>query len=129
MDGKFLLDTNIIIKLFRGDKSIENAIISAELIFVSSIVVGELFHGAYLSQEIDLNKERIKSFVETCTILSPDFESAEEYGKIKSELKRKGKPIPENDIWIAAIARQHQLILVTYDKHFENIEQLLIRKW
>jgi tRNA(fMet)-specific endonuclease VapC len=51
------------------------------------------------------------------------------YGEIKTELKKKGKPIPENDIWIAALAKEHDLVLVTRDKHFEEIEDLKVEKW
>ena len=51
------------------------------------------------------------------------------YGKIKNQLKEKGQPIPENDIWIAAIAQQYDLTLVTDDLHFDTITGLKIEKW
>lgn len=52
-----------------------------------------------------------------------------EYGKIKSSLRKKGSPIPENDIWIAAIALRHNLTLVTRDKHFNEITGLKLKNW
>ena len=51
------------------------------------------------------------------------------YGTIKAALRKKGKPIPENDIWIAAIASQHNLTIVTRDKHFKEVDGLKIKKW
>lgn len=55
--------------------------------------------------------------------------TARSYGKIKNQLKVKGSPIPENDIWIAALADQYQLLLITGDKHFNNIEAISIETW
>jgi tRNA(fMet)-specific endonuclease VapC len=51
------------------------------------------------------------------------------YGEIKSSLRQKGKPIPDNDIWIAASARQHSLTLVTRDAHFDEIDDLARERW
>jgi tRNA(fMet)-specific endonuclease VapC len=61
--------------------------------------------------------------------LECDATTANYYGQIKKELKEKGNPIPENDIWIAAIAKQHELELVSRDKHFEKIDNLKVTKW
>jgi len=57
-------------------------------------------------------------------LLPHDLNTAEEYGGIKAELKRRGRPIPENDIWIAASARRHDAILVSSDRHFDEVEGL-----
>lgn len=62
-------------------------------------------------------------------MLSADEETANNYTLIKSGLLNKGKPIPENDIWIAAIARQYKLTLITRDKHFDEIDALSIDNW
>jgi len=51
------------------------------------------------------------------------------YGNIKTTLRKKGKPVPENDIWIAAIAQRFNLILVSRDKHFKGIEDILLKSW
>lgn len=58
-----------------------------------------------------------------------DEQATVEYGNIKAVLRKKGKPIPEDDIWIAAIAQRHKLILVTRDKHFKEIESLRLNSW
>jgi tRNA(fMet)-specific endonuclease VapC len=61
-------------------------------------------------------------------LLNCDRETAVVYGIIKSQLKKDGKPIPENDVWIAAIAMQHDLRLLTNDKHFDYVKTLKIEK-
>jgi len=129
MSGKYLLDTNIVIALFASDVIVIEHLKNLENIFIPSIVLGELFYGAANSMKVNDNIERIKSFAYTTSILSCDSETARFYGSIKSRLKLSGKPIPENDIWIAAIAKQYELILVTRDDHFKFVEDIVIEMW
>lgn len=131
MNGRdCLLDTNIIIGLFANDSSITEKIKTfTGSIFIPSIVLGELFYGAEQSTRKVENRKRIEELAEASLVLECDLGTARSYGKVKSLLKVKGSPIPENDIWIAALADQHQLILVTRDKHFNNIETILIEVW
>ncbi|KKO18671.1 MAG: VapC toxin family PIN domain ribonuclease [Candidatus Brocadia sp.] len=129
MNGRFLLDTNIIIALFAKDPKIHDRMANAEEIFVSCIAIGEMYFGAYKSLKIQENISRIDEFVLKNTVLSCNTETAKIYGNIKNRLKDKGQPIPENDIWLAAIAQQYGLILVTKDSHFDAIENLKIEKW
>jgi len=72
---------------------------------------------------------RIDEFALSSSVLGCDTDTAREYGTIKDMLRTKGRPIPENDIWIAAIGRQYGLILVTQDTHFEEIEGLKVETW
>jgi tRNA(fMet)-specific endonuclease VapC len=58
-----------------------------------------------------------------------DAETAQQYGEVKNKLRLKGRPLPENDIWIAALALQHDLILVTHDAHFQEVESLRTAAW
>jgi len=129
MNGKYLLDTNIIIALFAKDPQIRGRIVKAEEIFVPSIALGELYFGAYKSAKIEDNLDRIYDFALNNTVLACDNEIAKKYGSIKKWLKDKGQPIPENDIWIAAIAQQYGLTLVSNDSHFDVIENLSVEKW
>jgi tRNA(fMet)-specific endonuclease VapC len=129
MNGKnYLLDTNIIIISFK-DKRLETKIKEAVSIFIPSIVIGELYFGAEKSQNKKGNYKRIKILIENSIILSCDSETARYYGIIKESLRKIGKPIPENDIWIAAVARQYNLELVTRDKHFQHIDGIKISIW
>jgi len=130
MNGKrFLLDTNIVIGLFANEYHIINNIRSSEAIFIPAIVIGELFYGAENSSKKEVNKNKIEEFANESTVLECTIETARQYGRIKSKLKYKGTPIPENDIWIAALSIQNDLILITRDKHFEFVEGLRVEKW
>lgn len=121
VDGRFLLDTNIIIALFAKDPKIHDRMANAEAIFVSCITIGEMYFGAYKSLKIQENISRIDEFVLKNTVLSCNTETAKIYGDIKNRLKDNEQPIPGNDIWLAAIAQQYGLILVTKDSHFDAI--------
>lgn len=98
-------------------------------VFVPAIVLGELYYGAYKSTRVTENLLKIDEFATTGTILVSDKRTAREYGEIKSRLRAKGRPIPENDIWIAAIAKQHVLTLVTRDAHFGEVDGLAVEGW
>jgi len=129
MGGRFLLDTNIIIALFADDTAIHKRIVQTKEVFIPSIVIGELYFGAHKSLKVRENITRIDELVLSNTILPCDTDTAKIYGFIKKRLKEKGQPIPENDIWVAAIAQQHALRLVTKDAHFNVIENLKIEVW
>ena len=127
MNGK-LVDTNVIIRFLKGQTELFSLFDDMENLYVSSISVGELMYGAELSQKKDYNSAGYYSFCEQMKVLNVDMEIAKRYGKIKSVLRLKGRPIPENDIWIAATALTANLSLVTADSDFENIPDLLIEK-
>jgi tRNA(fMet)-specific endonuclease VapC len=129
VNGKYLLDTNIIISLFAKDSQIHDRIAKAEEVFVPCIAIGELYFGAYKSLNLEENLACIDEFALNNTVLPCDTDIAKKYGDIKNSLREKGQPIPENDIWIAAIAQQYALTLVTKDSHFEAIENLKIETW
>lgn len=129
MNGRFLLDTNIAIALIAKERIVMQKIGNAEEIFVPAVVIGELFWGAYNSTMIEKNIVNIREFIAGNTVLPCDTQTGEHYGEIRMQLKRKGKPIPENDIWIAAIAKQYDLILVSRDSHFKEITGLKLEIW
>ncbi|HBQ28335.1 twitching motility protein PilT [Peptococcaceae bacterium SCADC1_2_3] len=129
MSGKFLLDTNIIIALFTGDASIQKNLALASKVFIPVIVLGELYYGARKSGQMEKNLARIEEFEASISVITCDTSTARVYGLIKDQLRKKGRPIPENDIWVAAVARQKGLVLVTRDAHFFEIENLKIENW
>jgi len=129
MNGRYLLDTNIVIAIFADEVVVRQQLAGAVEVFVPSIVLGELYYGAQKSARIASNVARVDEFASNNTVLVCDTETALQYGEIKSELRAKGRPIPENDIWIAAVAKQHQLALITRDGHFNNVDGLLLEVW
>ena len=129
MNGRFLLDTNIVIALFADEELAKTNLTQAAEIFLPSIVIGELYYGAKKSGRPTANLQRIDEFAASNVVLGCDSDTARQYGEVKHELQRKGQPIPENDVWIAAIALQHDLTLVTRDGHFAEIEVLQTTRW
>ncbi|MBN2372317.1 type II toxin-antitoxin system VapC family toxin [bacterium] len=129
MSGRYLLDTNILIALFAKEKKVEDKLAQADEVFVPSVVIGELYFGAYKSVKATENLLHIDELASNTVVLGCDTETARHYGKIKNAFRLKGHPIPENDIWIAAIAFQYDLTLVTRDMHFNEIESLKTMVW
>jgi len=129
MPGRFLLDTNIIIALFARDGSVQNRLRDAAETFVPVFALGELYYGAHKSEQVLDNLARIDYLAASGAVLGCDWATAREYGYIKNALREKGRPIPENDVWIAAIARQHGLTLVSRDEYFKEINELPMEMW
>jgi tRNA(fMet)-specific endonuclease VapC len=97
MNGNLIiLDTNVVIALFAEDSSVQKNLKKADEIFLSSIVLGELYYGALNSSRIEENIAQIEKFAAESVILGVNASTAVEYGKIKKDLKLKGIPIPEN---------------------------------
>jgi tRNA(fMet)-specific endonuclease VapC len=129
MVGRYLLDTNIVIAALSADEKVLGQISDADQCFVSATVLGEMLYGALSSAVPLTNLERVRSFIRSSGFLGCDDGTAMLYGEIKSSLRQKGKPIPDNDIWIADSTRQHSLTLVTRDAHFDEIDDLARERW
>jgi tRNA(fMet)-specific endonuclease VapC len=129
MAGRLLLDTAAIIDLFAQDRSIMKRLRQAEQVFVPSIVIGEMYYGAFKSAHAVDNIARVDEFASASAILAPTAATAREYGEIKNALRAKGRPIPENDIWVAAIAKQHDLTILTRDEHFREVQSVVAEAW
>lgn len=129
MSGRNLLDTNIVIALFAQDSAVVEYLDEVEEVFIPSIVLGELYFGARKSRRVEENLARIDEFAVSNVVLACDTETARYYGEIKNALREKGRPIPENDVWIAAIALQYDLTLISRDAHFGEIDHLKVESW
>lgn len=129
MSGRYLLDTNIAIALFANDEAVVEQIKAATEVFIPSVVIGELYYGARRSGRIEANIERVDEFATESVVLSCDVRTAQLYGEIKDELRKKGRPIPENDIWVAALALQYALTLASRDEHFYHVQELRTEAW
>jgi tRNA(fMet)-specific endonuclease VapC len=129
MNGRVLLDTNIVIALFARDQLVLEGLSNAVSVFVPSMVVGEPFYGAHRSGRFDENMARVEEFASGSAVLACDEVTARHYAQIKNRLREAGRPIPENDLWIAAVARQHGLTLVSRDSHFAEMGELEVLTW
>ena len=122
-------DTNIVIAPFDADEAVLANLDLALEVFVPAIVLGELFFGAAKSARRVENVAKVERFAAASSVLACDVQVAREYGRLKQDLRAKGRPLPENDLWIAATANRHQLTVVTRDQHFGEIEGLATARW
>jgi tRNA(fMet)-specific endonuclease VapC len=124
LSARLLLDTNAVITLFRDDPSAKDKLKDADEVFLPSIVLGELLYGALRSGRKEENVARCRRFAAANTVLSCDAATAEEYALIENGLRVRGTPIPDNDVWISALALQHGLAVLTRDGHFGSVAAL-----
>ena len=129
MSGRHLLDTNVVVALLNAEDAVTARLDALPEVFLSIVTLGELYFGAANSGRPEANAARVSDFAATCTLVGVDADTARRYGQLRLELKKKGRPIPENDLWIAACALQHGLVVATRDRHFENVEGLEIEAW
>ena len=91
--------------------------------------MGELLYGVKKSAHQARALTQLKTFLNGCILLFPDETTAEFYGEIKAQLSAAGKPIPQNAIWIAAAAKEHDLPIATRDRHFSFVPGLRVLQW
>lgn len=127
----YLLDTNICIAIIdRQPQALNKFTRQSYLCYIPTVVQAELYKGAYCSQKVEQNLEILDLFTDLIDIVDFDREAALEFGKIQSELRRKGRPTGDLDALIAAVARSRQDILVTHNtRHFINIDGLQLEDW
>lgn len=111
-----------------GNTQVLEYIIEAEEIYLSTVVIGELFAGFYGGRNYEKNYAELKRFLskEGIKIINVSLETAEIFGELKNSLSKKGKMLPINDIWIAAHTIETGSKLITFDTHFKQIEGLRI---
>lgn len=124
MGGKVLLDTSVLVDLLRGDGAVEERLSASGEFFTSVVAVGELIYGAHRSGQHRRNRAAVDRLLADLTVLPCDRLTAEVYARLKDDLRRRGRPVPENDLWIAATAVQHGATLVSRDDHFAEIGEL-----
>lgn len=121
------LDTHRITDLFRGDLELAEQLGTAEEVWIPLFALGEIKAG-FLGGTQQLRNERLLNKLlakPTVGVLLPSRETAEHYARIFVQLKRAGTPVPDNDLWIAAQVLEHDLVLITRDRHFERIPQVI----
>ena len=121
MSGDVLLDTNVVNALFNRDPAVVQRIVAAPTAYLPVIVIGELCFGAQKSAHLATNLQRIGDLISRTNVLPCDQNTAFVYGQLKQQLRAQGTPIPENDLWIAAITQQHGLTLLSRDVHFRQV--------
>ena len=120
------LDTNRLTDLFQGDAALAERLGLCDEVWIPLVVLAEIKAGFLGGTERHRNEILLRKLLSKTTVgvLLPDRETAEHYARLFVQLKRAGTPVPDNDLWIAALALQHDLVLITRDRHFKNIPQL-----
>ena len=125
---RIVLDTNAYTRYLAGDRVVFEALASADTVFMSIFVLGELYAGFRGRRRESENKTTLNEFLSkpTVKILNATAETAEIFGVVKNNLKVAGTPIPVGDVWIASHALESGSKVVTFDRHFKTVPGLLI---
>ena len=123
-----LLDTNAVIAWLRHDDVLRHHV-SRRTPLISLFSAGEMFFGIRKSARPEHNESALQRALVEFEIVVPDLGTARHYGDVFFGLRQKGRPIPINDVWIAALALQHGLPLLTRDAHFSEVEGLEVLAW
>ncbi len=116
-----ILDTNALSAAADDDPGVVAVLARAEQMVLPVIVLGEYRHGIAQSRNRASYENWLAGLLHDCMVLDVQDPTTHHYADITLELKRRGKPIPTNDIWIAALCRQHSLPLLSRDRHFDLV--------
>jgi tRNA(fMet)-specific endonuclease VapC len=115
--------------LFDGHAGLESRLANSPKHHLPVIVIGEYRFGLMASRKQKVLGRLLDQLEDESFVLSPDRNTARQYARIRYELRRKARPIPENDIWIAALALQYQLEVASNDAHFDKVEGIDRISW
>jgi predicted nucleic acid-binding protein len=124
-----ILDTNALSAFVDGDAGVGDVLRSQPRAAIPVIVLGEFRYGIALSTRRSSYEAWMDSHLAHFEILSVTDETAVTYAALRLALRRSGRPIPANDAWIAALALQHRLPILTRDEHFDAVPGLDRRSW
>jgi tRNA(fMet)-specific endonuclease VapC len=129
MSGEIALDTSVAVRFLNGDTAITARVFAIPEIILPMVVVGELLFGAENSARPVQNLPRYLEFISACIVMPLGRETAATYARTRLALKRQGRPIPMNDVWIAAQCLEHGWVLVTDDTDFDYVDGLMLEHW
>jgi predicted nucleic acid-binding protein len=123
---RLALDTNGYVDLMRSTAEVLQMVESASEVVMPFAVLGELAAGFVHGTRRSQNEQILRQFLQRPSVRSlyPDENTVAEYAVLDTDLRRRGKVIPHNDLWIAALCVQHGLTLFTRDKHFDYVPQV-----
>lgn len=124
-----ILDTNAVSALLAGDPGLEKVIGEEDAIFLPVIVLGEYRYGLARSRHRVRLGRLLDLLADELRVLRIDQETSRHYAEVREQLRRDGRPIPENDVWIAALALQHAVPVVSRDTHFDSVDAITRLDW
>ena len=127
MEMNVALDTNAYSDFMRGDPERVRIVRAARSIVIPVIVLGELRAGFAAGSRESANAANLQRFLASSrvSVLLPDDQTTHHYAQLHLQLRNKGSAIPTNDLWIASLAVQHDLVLCTSDRHFQQLPQVV----
>ncbi|MBI4823820.1 MAG: type II toxin-antitoxin system VapC family toxin [Nitrospirae bacterium] len=125
--NRIILDTSAYSAYLRGSLEIKLSIQQADEIFLNPVILGELLAGFMMGKSEKKNRAILEEFLSSprVKVVAIDEETSERYAVIINHLRKKGTPIPTNDLWISASAMQHGLKVVTTDNHYLKAPQII----
>lgn len=124
-----ILDTNAVSGLLAGDKALADVLSGESRHHLPAVVLGEYRYGTVRSSRRSRVEPWLDRLERESMVLVVDERTARVYAKVREGLRAKGRPIPENDLWVAALAIQHRLPVVTRDGHFDEVDGLTRVAW
>ena len=124
-----ILDTNALSAFVDGDPSVGNILRQQSRASIPVIVLGEFRYGIALSRHRAAYEQWLESHLWNFDVLMVNEETGNSYAALRAALKQKGQPIPANDAWIAALAIQHQLPVLSRDQHFDAVPHISRQSW
>lgn len=123
---KALLDTNAYSELKRGHPAVAEIVRESQTVLLSVVVVGELLYGFQRGSRYAQNFKELQAFLNSPRVefVPATLVTADRFGRIATALRKRGTPLPSNDIWIAAQALETGADLISFDQHFSHIEGL-----
>jgi tRNA(fMet)-specific endonuclease VapC len=124
-----IIDTNALSAIADEEPGIRGVLEKATLAAIPVIVLGEYGFGIVQSARRSHHQKWLRENLPGFLVLDITRETAEQYGALRLELKRAGTPIPSNDLWVAALCREHRLPVLSRDRHFDRISGLRRLAW
>ena len=124
-----IIDTNAVSALLAGDGALEQLLTEVHQLGLPVIVLGEYRYGLLRSTRRERLESLFDHLVEVSEVLAIDSTTTRFYAQARERLRALGRPIPENDLWIAALGLQHRQPVVSRDRHFDAVEGLTRLEW
>jgi tRNA(fMet)-specific endonuclease VapC len=127
---RLLLDTDAYSALKRGHQAVADLVRRADQVCLSTVVAGELLHGFRCGNRFERNRQDLDEFIANpfVKVTPVTTVTADRFGRVAAALRRRGTPIPTNDIWVAAQAMETGAELLSFDRHFDAVEGLAWRR-
>jgi len=124
-----ILDTNALSAFFDGEPAVVEILSKAAAVHLPVIVIGEYRYGLRASRLRKHREPKLEAFTRVCTVLPILESTTTSYAAVRHELRRSGKPIPENDVWISALALEYGLPVLSDDRHFDAVRNVKRVTW